>query len=369
VNVPFNDLRAQYHTIKPEIDEAISEILESCAYIGGPALERFEANFASYCGTSEAVGLASGTAALHLAMAALDIGPGDEVITTPYTFIATTEAISQAGATIRFVDCTEEDGCMDPRQVEAAITPRTKAIIPVHLYGQPADMDPMLEIAMRHGVTVIEDAAQAVGAEYGGKRVGSLARIACFSFYPGKNLGCYGDGGAVTTNDAALAKRIRLLRDHGRTTKYAHEVEGYNYRLDGLQAAILDVKLRYLDRWTDARRRFASHYDELLAGTGIRPLRPRAGVKHVYHLYVVRLPDREALLTELGARGVGVGVHYPIPLHLQQAYAHLGLGERSYPASERLARDVVSLPLYAEMDPDAPRYVTTVLKDLVSAKA
>jgi dTDP-4-amino-4,6-dideoxygalactose transaminase len=369
VNVPFNDLRAQYHTIKPEIDAAIAEILDSCAYIGGPALDSFESNFARYCGTSESVGLASGTAALHLAMAALDIGPGDEVITTPYTFIATTEAITQAGATIRFVDCREEDGCMDPAQLEAAITPRTKAVIPVHLYGQPADMDPILEIAARHGIVVIEDAAQAVGAEYRGRRVGSLGRVACFSFYPGKNLGCYGDGGAITTNDETLAKRIRLLRDHGRTTKYSHDVEGYNYRLDGLQAAILDVKLRHLDSWTEGRRAFSARYDELLRGTGVRPLHPRDGVKHVYHLYVVRVSDREALLPELGERGIGVGVHYPIPLHLQRAYAHLGLGEGSFPASERLARDVISLPLYAEMDEKAPNHVAAVLKDLVAAKA
>ena len=369
MNVPFNDLRAQYHTIKPEIDAAIAEVLESCAYIGGPALERFEKSFADYCGTEESVGLASGTAALHLSLAALDIGPGDEVITTPYTFIATTEAISQTGAAIVFVDCREEDGCLDPELLEEAITARTKAIIPVHLYGQPADLDPILEIAKRHGVPVIEDAAQSVGAEYKGRRAGSIGRIACFSFYPGKNLGAYGDGGGITTDDRDLAARIRLLRDHGRTTKYEHSTEGYNYRLDGLQAAVLDVKLRHLESWTEARRRFAGVYDELLAGTEIRPLVPREDVRHVYHLYVVRVPDRENLLPLLRERGVGVGVHYPLPLHLQPAYARLGLAEGSFPASEALGREVISLPLYAEMDESGPEYVASVLKELVGARA
>jgi dTDP-4-amino-4,6-dideoxygalactose transaminase len=369
VNVPFNDLRAQYHTIKPEIDAAVAEVLESCRYVGGPYLDGFEERFAKYCNTSEAVGVASGTAALHLVLAALDIGPGDEVITTPYTFIATTEAVSQTGASVRLVDCRVEDGCLDPEQLEAAITPRTKAVIPVHLYGQPADMDPILEIAERHGVTVIEDSAQAVGSKYKGRRAGSLGRVACFSFYPGKNLGAYGDAGGITTNDAALAQRLRLLRDHGRSTKYEHEVEGYNYRLDGLQAACLDVKLRHLEDWTEGRRKFAARYDELLADSDVQPLRPRADVRHVYHLYVVRVRDRETLLPLLHERGVGAAVHYPIALHLQPAYARLGLGEGSFPAAETLAREVVSLPLYAEMDEAAPEYVASVLKELTGARA
>jgi dTDP-4-amino-4,6-dideoxygalactose transaminase len=369
VKVPFNDLRAQYRTIAAEIEAAIAEVIESCAYIGGPYVEKFEKSFADFCGTGECVGLASGTEALHLAFAALDIGPGDEVVTSPYTFIATTEAISQVGAAIRFIDCREEDGCLDPEQLEDAITPRTKAIVPVHLYGQPADMDPILAIAARHGVPVIEDAAQAVAAEYGGRKAGALARLACFSFYPGKNLGCYGDGGAVTTDDGDLAARIRLLRDHGRITKYEHKVEGLNARLDALQAAVLSVKLRHLEGWTEARRRFAARYDELLAGTDIRPLVPRSDTRHVYHLYVVRVPDRQNLLPLLAERGVGVGVHYPIPLHLQPAYARLGLGEGSFPAAEALARDVVSLPIYAEMDEDAPEYVVSVLKELTGARA
>ncbi len=370
MNVPFNDLRAQYHTIKPEIDAAMSEVLESCAYIGGPALERFEKSFAAYCGTKHAIGLASGTAALHVAFAALDIGPGDEIITTPWTFIATTEAISQTGAVIKFVDCRLEDGCLDPAQLERAIGPRTKAIVPVHIFGQAVDMDAILEIANRRGIPVIEDAAQAHGSEIGGRRVGGIGRLACFSFYPGKNLGAYGDGGGVTTNDDALAARIRLLRDHGRTTKYEHQVEGYNYRLDGLQAAILDVKLRHLEAWTAARARFAAKYDALLADCeDVVPMKARPGVRHVYHLYVVRVKDREALLPLLAKRGVGVGVHYPIPLHLQPAYSRLGFAKGAFPNSERLAGEVVSLPLYAEMDPSAPEYVVSVLKELVAAKA
>jgi len=368
VNVPLNDLRAQYRTIKPEIDAKVAEVIESCAFVGGRFLDEFEKNFARFCGTEEAVGVASGTAALHLALTALDIGPGDEVITTPYTFIATTEAITQVGAAIRFVDCRVEDGCLDPEQLEAAITPRTKAIIPVHLYGQPADMDPILEIAARHGIPVIEDSAQSVAAEYKGRRAGSMGRIACFSFYPGKNLGGYGDGGAVTTNDAKLAARVKLLRDHGRTTKYEHEVEGFNARLDGIQAAVLDVKLRHLEDWTEARRRFAARYDELLADSGVQPLRPRPDVRHVYHLYVVRVRDREALLPMLQERGVGAGVHYPIALHLQPAYARLGFGEGSFPASETLAREVISLPIYAEMDGKAPEFVASVLKELTGAR-
>jgi dTDP-4-amino-4,6-dideoxygalactose transaminase len=343
VNVPFNDLRAQYHTIKPEIDEAISEILESCAYIGGPALERFEANFASYCGTSEAVGLASGTAALHLAMAALDIGPGDEVITTPYTFIATTEAISQAGATIRFVDCTEEDGCMDPRQVEAAITPRTKAIIPVHLYGQPADMDPMLEIAMRHGVTVIEDAAQAVGAEYGGKRVGSLARIACFSFYPGKNLGALGDAGAVVMDDPDVAAAVRKRRDHGRTDKYLHEEIGVASRLDALQAALLRVKLPHLEACTMRRREVAERYRSHLSSSPAQLVPWEEGAVH--HLLCVRVDAerRDDLRGWLSEAGIGNGIHYPVDLSRQPATAPFA--PAPCPAASAAAAELVSLPM------------------------
>jgi dTDP-4-amino-4,6-dideoxygalactose transaminase len=369
VKVPFNDLRAQYRTIQDELKPAMQEIVESCAFIGGPAQDRFEKSFAAYCGTAHAMGVASGTAALHVVFSALEIGPGDEVITTPYTFIATTEAITQTGATIKFVDCRLEDGCLDPEQLEAAIGPRTKAIVPVHIYGHPADMDPILEIAGRHGVPVIEDSAQAHGAEYRGRRCGSMGRVACFSFYPGKNLGAYGDAGGVTTNDDALAARIRLLRDHGRSTKYEHEIEGYNYRLDGLQGAILDVKLKHLEEWTEARRSYAAQYDELLAGTDVTPMKPHGDVRHVYHLYVVRVPEREALLPILRERGVGAGVHYPIPLHLQPAYARLGFAEGSFPNAERLAREVISLPIYAEMDPEAPAYVASVLKELVGAGA
>ncbi|GJM44728.1 MAG: glutamine--scyllo-inositol aminotransferase [Gemmatimonadota bacterium] len=370
MNVPFNDLRAQYNTIKPEIDDAIGRIVESCAFIGGPAVASFEENFAKFVGVDHCVGLASGTAALHIAMTALDIGPGDEVITSPWTFIATTEAISQTGATVKFVDCRLSDGCLDPDQLEAAITPRTKAVIPVHIFGHPADMDPILEIAQRHGLAVIEDAAQAHGARYKGRNVGSMGRVSCYSFYPGKNLGAYGDAGGIVTDDQELGDRIRLLRDHGRTTKYEHITEGYAYRLDGLQAAILDVKLRHLDDWTRGRRRFAAMYDELLADVpGVVPMSPQGDVHHVYHLYVVRVPNREVILPQLQAKGVGAGVHYPISLHLQPAYATMGLGAGAFPNSEKLAEEVISLPLYAEMDEKAPAHVASVLKELVGARA
>lgn len=370
MNVPFNDLNAQYKSIKSEVDAAMAQVIQETSFIGGPAVDRFEAAFSKYCQTKHCVGLASGTAALHIAFLAMNIGPGDEVITTPYTFIATTEGITQAGATIKFVDCMEGCGTMDPAQLEAAITPRTKAIVPVHIYGQPCEMDAILAIGAKHGIPVIEDAAQAHGAEYKGRRVGSMGRIACYSFYPGKNLGCYGDGGGVTTNDQALADRIRLLRDHGRTSKYEHQVEGWNYRLDGIQGAVLDVKLKHLEAWTEARRKFAAKYDRLLAGSDVKPLKPRsADLRHVYHLYVARVPDREALLPHLKDRGVGVGVHYPIPLHMQPAYAHLGIKKGAFPASEKLSREVISLPLYAEMDEAAPEYVASVLKELVGAGA
>jgi dTDP-4-amino-4,6-dideoxygalactose transaminase len=370
VKVPFNDLKAQYDTIKPEIDAAMAEVIGTTAFIGGPAVARFEESFAKYIGASHCVGLASGTAALHISLTALEVGPGDEVITTPWTFIATAEAISQTGAAVKFVDCRLEDGCLDPDQLEAAIGPRTKAIIPVHIFGQPADMDPILEIAGRHGIPVIEDTAQAHGAEYKGRRAGTMGRVACFSFYPGKNLGAYGDAGGIVTDDEALAHRITLLRDHGRTTKYEHDTEGFAYRLDALQAAILDVKLKHLEDWTEGRRRFAARYDALLADTpDIVPMKPYGEVRHVYHLYVVRVPDRENLLPVLRDRGVGVGVHYPISLHMQPAYSRLGLGEGSFPNSERLAREVISLPIYAEMDEAAPEYVVSVLKELVGAGA
>ncbi len=370
MNVPFNDLRAQYQTIKPEVDAAISDVVQNTAFIGGPAVARFEENYAKHVGTKYCVGLASGTAALHIALSAMDIGPGDEVITTPWTFIATAEAITQTGADVKFVDCRLDSGCIDPEQLEAAITERTKAIIPVHIYGQPADMDPILEIANRHGIPVIEDAAQAHCATYKGRNVGTMGRIACYSFYPGKNLGAYGDAGGVVTDDEALFRRVELLRDHGRASKYEHAAEGYAYRLDGVQAAVLDVKLRYIEDWTESRRNFAARYDELLAGIDdVTPLSPVGDVRHVYHLYVVRVPDRENLLPLLHERGVGAGVHYPIALHEQPAYTRLGLARGSFPNAERLGEEVISLPLYAEMDEAAPEYVASVLKELVGAGA
>jgi dTDP-4-amino-4,6-dideoxygalactose transaminase len=293
--------------------------------------------------------VASGTAALHLALLACGVGPGDEVITTPFTFIATTEAISHCGARPVFVDIDAGYYTIAPAKIEAKITPRTKAIIPVHLYGQPADMTPIMEIARAYGLKVIEDAAQAHGAEYRGQRVGSIGDAACFSFYPGKNLGAYGDAGMVTTNDEEIAHQVRLLRDHGRKSKYEHLVEGYGERLDTLQAAILRVKLRHLEDWNEARRERARWYDEMLAGSGLGLPQERPGSRHVYHLYVVRTPQRDGLAAHLKAQGIATGMHYPIPLHVQPAYSHLVSITGDSSMAECAAREVLSLPMFPEL--------------------
>jgi dTDP-4-amino-4,6-dideoxygalactose transaminase len=351
VAVPFVDLKAQYRTIKDEVRLAIDGIVEDAAFIGGKALRSFEDAFAAFCGAKHGIGVSSGTSALHLALDACGVGRGDEVITVPNTFIATTEAITHAGATIRFVDADPESYNLDPARLETAITPRTKAIMPVHLFGQVADIDAILAIARPRGIKVVEDAAQAHGSAVNGRRAGTLGDIAGFSFYPGKNLGAYGDGGFVTTQDDEMAKRVRLLLDHGRTTKYEHIAEGYNYRLDALQAAILAVKLRHLDRWNEARRRVARAYDERLAGiAGLALPKEQAGRRHIYHIYAVRTETRDALRAHLEERGIASGVHYPIPLHLQPAYRHLGIPKGSFPVAERLAETFVSLPMYPEME-------------------
>ena len=347
--IPFVDLRAQYQALKPEIDAAVLRVLEHAEFILGPAVVGFERDFASYVGASEGVGVNSGTSALHLALLAAGVGPGDEVITVPYTFVATVSAIEYAGATPVFVDVEPEYWTMDPAKLEAAITPRTKAIVPVHLYGQAADMDPILAIAARHGLTVVEDACQAHGAEYKGRRCGSLGHLGCFSFYPGKNLGAYGEGGAVVTNDAALAAKIRLLRSWGEETRYEHTYRGFNYRMDGIQGAILGVKLRYLDAWTDLRRAHAAEYDRLLEGSAAGRPRERTGSRHVYHLYVVRLDDREAVRARLTEAGVQTGVHYPRPVHLQPAYRDLGYSQGDFPVSEAVSQQVLSVPMFPEL--------------------
>ena len=347
--IPYVDLRSQYRAIKPEIDAAVLRVLDSTQFILGEEVVAFEREFAAYCGTTDAVGVNSGTSALHLALLAAGIGPGDEVITVPFTFVATVAAIEYAGARPVFVDIDPETYTMAPAAIGRAITPRTRAIMPVHLYGHAADMDPILDIATRHGLAVIEDAAQAHGAEYRGRRCGSMGSMAAFSFYPGKNLGAYGEGGAVVTSDPALAKKIRVMRSWGEERRYEHSVKGFNYRMDGIQGAILRVKLRYLERWTEARRARAGDYARAFAGTGIVAPVERPGCRHVYHVYAVRLAQREATRAALQAAEIQTGVHYPIPVHLQPAHADLGYVAGAFPVSEGLAAQVLSLPMFPEM--------------------
>jgi len=347
--IPFLDLKAQYASIKPEIDAAVFGVLASCHFIGGEPLRRFESNFAAYSGAAHAVGTCSGTSALHLALLGVGIKRGDEVITACNTFIATTEAITHAGARTVLVDVDEATQLIDPERVEAAITPRTRAIVPVHLYGQPADMAAMREIASRRRLRVVADAAQSHGAAIDGDRAKTLGDTTAFSFYPGKNLGAAGDAGLVATDDADAAVYLRALGDHGSREKYHHLYEGWNYRLDAIQAAILDVKLKHLDRWTASRRQHAARYDAAFAGTRVTPIRCADGRTHVYHLYVVRVPDRDRTIAQLNGRGIGTGIHYPVPLHLQPAYAHLGLKRGAFPVAEKVVAQIVSLPMYAEM--------------------
>jgi dTDP-4-amino-4,6-dideoxygalactose transaminase len=347
--IPYLDLKAQYAALKPDIARAIAAVLDETQYVLGPAVAAFEKDFAAYCDVAEAVGVNSGTSALHLALLACGVGPGDEVITVPYTFVATVSAIEYAGARPVFVDIEPRYYTMDPAQIEAAITPRTKAIIPVHLYGQPADMDPIADIARRHRLRVIEDACQSHGAEYRGRRCGSLGDIGCFSFYPGKNLGAYGEGGAAVTNDPALADTMRTLRSWGERRRYEHSMRGFNYRMDGIQGAVLGVKLKRLEAWTEARRSRAAMYRAKLAGTAAATPAERDGVRHVYHVYAVRLPRRDAWRAWLTEREIGTGVHYPIPVHLQPAYADLGYRQGAFPVSEAVASEVLSLPMFPEL--------------------
>lgn len=370
MRVPYLDLKAQYYSIRAEISGALSAVLDRTAFAGGPFVEQFERRFASFCGCKSAVGVSSGTSALWLALRALGIERGDEVITTPNTFIATAEAISSCGATPVFVDIDEQTYTMDPTLLEAAITPRTKAVIPVHLYGQPVDMVPVLDIARRHGLYVVEDACQAHGAEYKGHRAGSLGHAGCFSFYPGKNLGAYGDAGAVVTNDLDLADTVRLLRDHGQREKYHHLKVGWNARMDGFQGAILNVKLKYLAQWNEARRRHALSYRRFLTDTAAIALPVEADyAKHVYHIYAVRTRDRDALLKELAREGIGCGIHYPIPVHLQKAYECLGYPKGSFPIVERCANEIISLPMFPELTvPQIEKVARAVLSFIGSGR-
>jgi dTDP-4-amino-4,6-dideoxygalactose transaminase len=347
--IPLADLRAQYHSIKDEIDHAVAEVLESSQFVLGKEVAAFETDFAACCGTAEAIGLNSGTSALHLALLAAGVGPGDEVITVPFTFVATVAAILYVGATPVFVDIDPISYTMDPGKLEQALTPRTRAIIPVHLYGQPADMDPILEVARRHGQIVIEDAAQAHAAEYKGRRAGSMGTMGCFSFYPGKNLGAYGEGGAVVTNHAEHARTIRMLRDWGQSRRYYHDLRGFNYRMEAIQGAILRVKLRHLEGWTQARRSHAQLYRELLAGAAVGLPAEMPEVRHVYHQFAVRVRARDAMIRHLTETGVQTGIHYPIPIHLQPAYRDPRYREGDFPVSEEIASEILSLPIFPEM--------------------
>lgn len=349
MTVPFVDLRSQYLSIKQEIDQAVARVLDTTSFILGREVEAFEAAFAEYTGARFCVGVNSGTAAIQLAVSACGLGAGDEVILPANTFFATAEGVSTAGATPVFVDCDPISYNLDVSRIEAAITERTRAIMPVHLYGQAADLDPIFEIAKRHNLLVIEDAAQAHGALYKGKRVGALGRAGCFSFYPGKNLGAYGEGGAVVTDDAEVARHVRLLRDHGSERKYHHEIIGYNFRLEGIQGAVLKVKLNHLDKWNDLRREHAARYTELLQESGLILPQEMPYARHVYHLYVVQTNERDRLQQRLSSAGIQTGIHYPIPIHLQPAYAFLKHGRGDFPEAERQATRVLSLPLFPEL--------------------
>ena len=347
--IPFVDLKAQYAPIRNEVNAAIQGVLDSCQFTLGSEVAAFEEEFAAYCQAKNGIGVNNGTSALHLALLAANIGPGDEVITVPFTFVATVSAIHYSGATPVFVDIDPKTFTMDVTAIEAAITARTKAILPVHLYGQPADMDPIMEIAKRRGLIVIEDAAQAHGAEYRGRRAGSIGDMGCFSFYPGKNLGAYGEGGMVVTNDADYMRTIRMLRDWGAEKKYQHILKGYNYRLETIQGAVLRVKLRHLEAWTEARRAAAARYHRLLAGSGVLTPEAVSHVRHVYHIYAIRTGQREALQDALLAQGIQTGIHYPTPVHLLPAFADLGYRAGDFPHSEQAANEVLSLPMFPEL--------------------
>jgi len=367
--IPFLDLKAQHQQMKPEIDDAIARAIDSTQFVLGPEVEAFEERFAAYCNVKHCVAVNSGTSALHLALLAAGIGPGDEVITVSMTFVATTAAILFSGAKPVFVDVDPVTWTMNPGLIEAAITPRTKAILPVHLHGLMADMDEIMEIAVRHNLVVIEDAAQAHGAEYKTRRAGSIGDLGCFSFYPGKNLGAYGEGGAVVSNHPEFARRIALLRDWGQESKYNHVVPGYNYRMDGIQGAVLNVKMNYIEAWTEARRSVASSYDRLLGKHRCRLPAPPAHSRHVYHVYAVRLARRDEAQKSLQAAGIGFGVHYPVPVHLQRAYACLGYGAGTLPITELLANQFLSLPIYAELRQEQVGEVVVELEKTVLAES
>ncbi len=369
MKVPFVDLSAIHKPLEQEFNAVFQRVLEKSSFILGPEIKNFEDAFAAYLGADHCITVNNGTTALHLVLAALGIGPGDEVITVPNTFIATAEAISAVGATPVFVDVDAVSFTMDPAQVEKAITPRTKAILPVHLYGQCADLDALMAIADRHHLPLIEDACQAHGSEYKGRKAGTIGLAGCFSFYPGKNLGALGEGGAITTNDVALAQKLRMLRDHGSLRKYEHSLAGFNFRLEGLQGGLLAVKLPHLDSWNNERRNVAALYNEMLRDANVTlPVEMPYG-KNVYHLYIVQIENRDEVKTQLANAGIDTGLHYPVPLHLQDAYKQLGYKKGDFPVSEKLSQQILSLPMYPGLSAEAVDHVATTLTEAVKCQA
>jgi dTDP-4-amino-4,6-dideoxygalactose transaminase len=365
MNIAFVDLKAQYESIKPEIDAAMAQVIAETSFIGGPFAKEFEKNFAAFCKAKHCIGVGNGTDAIFIALKALGVGAGDEVITVANSFIATSEAITMTGARVVFVDINPKTYNIDVTKIEAKVTPKTKAIVPVHLYGQPADMDPILEIARRHNLMIVEDCAQAHGAEYRGRRTGSIGDMACFSFYPGKNLGAYGDAGAVVTNCDDFAVKARMFANHGRIDKYNHEKEGVNSRMDGLQGAILNTKLKHLEEWTEKRRRNAYLYNEHLKALPLVLPEEIANVRAVYHLYVIRVKaeHRQDLQDNLKEAGIATGIHYPIALPNLIAYEYLKHTEKDYPAATAASREIVSLPMYPELEPAQIEYIASKIKD------
>jgi len=370
MKVPFLDLKAHHAPLTEEFDRAIREVIESSAFAGGPFVERFEEEFASFCGSSYAIGVGNGTDALWLALLALGIGEGDEVITVPNTFIATAEAITYCKARPVFVDVDPDTFTMNPAELEKSLTKKTKAIIPVHLFGQPADMDSILEFARANGLFVVEDAAQAHGAQYKGQKAGTMGDAGCFSFYPGKNLGAFGEAGAVVTNDPELRKQIQMLRDHGQSRKYYHSTMGWNCRMDGIQAAILSIKLSHLDKANSLRRKHALEYNQAFAGIDevLTPFEAKYA-RHVYHVYAVRVQERDAVLRHLQEKGVGCAVHYPVPVHLQEAGRNLGSTKGAFPIAEKLADEFLSLPMFPELTEEQIEYVGRCVSETVGVEA
>lgn len=367
MQIPLVDLKKQYLGIKDEIDSAIQEVLDSTAFILGKKVEDFEKKFAGLCNVKHCVGVNNGTSALRLALQALNIKPNDEVITSPFTFIATAEAISHIGAKPIFADIDEKTYCIDPEKIKEKITKKTKAIMPVHLFGQPADMDPILEIAEKHSIKVVEDAAQAHNALYKNRKAGSFGNVSCFSFYPGKNLGAYGEAGAVCTDNEEIAKELILLRQHGELTRYYHDIIGDNCRMEAIQGAVLGVKIKYIEEWTEKRRKNAEAYNELLKKLDLILPYEAGYAKHVYHIYAIRAKNRDRLRDFLGKNGISTGIHYPIPIHLQKAYSFMGIKKGTYPIAEKAADEILSLPMYPELSEEQMEYISETIKNFENA--